>query len=225
MPTLGKSFAKGMDTLSWSFGRHPEWCDVVWGQKFSAIHFTIFYDRSASCWFIYDGGFYPKALTMKVPKGYAPVRQQTTEREPGPNPSTLGTFLNGKKLSYTQPTDGSSAEPRIMSLHPGDRVFAAGKKIYVFDRMTVSDLDWHTTWIEEDCQGQTISPGQAKELLAQQQAKAPDPQAYPPTLVSLGSDFLKFISTPKTPLGALYRLVLAGIVAFVIVAVMGSAAR
>ncbi|MEM9149060.1 MAG: FHA domain-containing protein [Cyanobacteria bacterium P01_F01_bin.3] len=172
-PTLGKAFTDGMDTLSWAFGRHPEWCDVVWDRPLSTIHFTIFYDRSLGDWFIQDGGFYPRPLKMIVPKGYStPSHHKTDPRSVGFNPSTQGTYLNRKRLLYTQPEDGSAPSPRRMPLYPGDLIFAAGKKIYVSgSAIGPSDFDWHGIWIKEEPTGEIVSATQAQELLEQQQSK------------------------------------------------------
>ena len=195
MPTLGKAFTDGMDTLAWTFGRHPEWNDVVWDHRFSAIHFTIFYDRSSNGWYIYDGGFYPNALKMKVPKHHKLHKGQTTDRPSGPNPSTLGTFVNGAQLLYTQPADGL-AKPRKQSLHPGDRIFAAGRKIYVSDSLQRPTINWSKPWIDvEEDEAETISGSQAQELLEQQQTKA-----VPQTNVQAGLSFLERRLANASPL-------------------------
>ena len=170
LPTLGKAFAPNTDTLSWTFGRHPE-CDVVWDRPVSTIHFTIFFDRSQNSWFIQDGGFYARPMKMTVPRGYK-TSQNTDDRGIGFIPSTLGTFLNGQRLIYTQPEDNRPSTPRKMQLYPGDRIFAAGKKLYASDRAQLpANFDWQKHWIQQEDNGEELSPVQAQELIDQQKEK------------------------------------------------------
>lgn len=186
IPTLGKCFQPDEDTLSWSFGRHPEYCDVVISSLFSsAIHFVIFYDRSLGDWFIQDGGYYPRSLQDR--------RSKRLYRTPGYDASTAGTYLNSRRLQHVEPTDTTPLMPRKMPLYSGDRVYAAGEKIaFTAQAMLPKDYDWSGQWVEVSPadDAEKVTPKQEEELKAQQQRKV-GAASDRVTLATMLTDYLK----------------------------------
>lgn len=165
-PTNGKLFEPNEDNISWAFGRHPIYCDVVLESAYvSAIHFMVMYDRSLNAWAIQDGGYYPRPLIDR--------KTQEIYRQPGYASSGDGTYVNGFRLEHDEIKPTLPLRPKKIFLYPGDGIYAAGHKMIVWDSAQLPvAVNWDRQWkYKNPSQSVAVPQKQQKELMEQQKRK------------------------------------------------------